>query len=150
MKRYRFEIVSRGLGRFGWIFVRINDRGRRVLARSERSYPSMKRVKQAIATLKGTDCIADTTEGDLPLPLPAKSFKIDHDTLPLILDESPVEAPDAVYKVRAKKEGKNDDREEPAAAQEEEEEAVGAAAAGKPATTAKPRARRKRTPRRAS
>ena len=38
MKRYRFEIVRRGFGRFGWIFVRIDDRGRRVLARSERSY----------------------------------------------------------------------------------------------------------------
>jgi hypothetical protein len=147
MKRYRIEIVRRAFGRFGWIFVRIDERGRRVLARSERSYRSRKRVQRAITRLQDAR-IDDTTEGDLPFPLPAKSFKIDHDTLPLILDESPVEAPDAVSKVRAKKEGKNDDREEPAAAQEEE--AVGAAAAGKPATTAKPRARRKPTPRRAS
>jgi hypothetical protein len=131
MKHYRFEIVHRAFGRFGWIFVRINDRGRRVLARSERSYRSRKRVRRAIGALRGADDIVDATEGYLPVPLPATSFEFVPGVLPLIVDESPVEEHDAVYKVSVEKAEKNDDREAAAAAQEEE--AVGAAVAAKPA-----------------
>src|SRR4051794_30626400 len=40
MNPYCIEIVRRANGRFAWIFVRVDDRGRRVLARSERSYGS--------------------------------------------------------------------------------------------------------------
>jgi uncharacterized protein YegP (UPF0339 family) len=144
MKVYRFEIVRRAFGRFGWVFVRINDGGRRVLARSERSYRSRKRVRRAIATLKGADDIDDATEDYLPSPLPATSFEFVPGVLPLIVDESPVEEHDAVYKVSVEKAEKDDDREAAAAAQKEE--AVSAAAA-KPAAT-KTRAARLRPARR--
>jgi hypothetical protein len=110
MKRYRFEIVRRAIDRFGWIFVRIDDKGRRVLARSERSYPSRKRVWKAIAALEDAQgCIVDTTKGYPRFALPAKSFKL-VPCVPLIVDEFPVEAYDTSYKVSAEDAGKNDDR----------------------------------------
>lgn len=153
MKQYRFEIVRRAFGRFGWIFVRIDDLGRRVIARSERSYRSRKRVRRAIAALEDAP-IVDATKDYLPFPLPATSFRFVPGVVPLIVDESPVEDNDAVYKVSAEKAGKNDDREAAAAAQEEEAvragrepEAVGAAAAAKPAA-AETRAARRRPARR--
>jgi hypothetical protein len=119
MKLYRFEIVRRGFGRFGWIFVRIDDRGRRVLAWSERSYRSKKRVYEALAALKDAD-IVDATKEYLPFPLPETSFEFVSGVVPLIVDEWPVEEHEAVYKVRAKKAERNDDREAAAAAQGEE------------------------------
>lgn len=153
MKSYRFEIVHRAFGRFGWIFLRIDDRGRRVLARSERSYRSRKRVCEAIAALKDAP-IDDATQDYPPFPLPATSFRFVAGVVPLIVDESPVEEHDAVYEVSAEKAGKNDDREAAPAAQEEEAVgagqepvAVGAAAAAKPAAR-KTRAAPRRTTRR--
>jgi hypothetical protein len=119
MKRYRLEIVRRTSGRFGWIFVRIDDRGRRVLARSERSYRSRKRVLRAICALKDAG-IADATEGYLPFPLPATSFRFVRHVVPLIVDESPRDEHDLVFAVSAEKAGKNHDREAAAAAEEEE------------------------------
>jgi len=124
MKRYRLEIVRRASGRFGWIFVRIDDRGRRVLASSERSYRSRKRVRQAIAALEDAD-IVDTTQDYVPFPLPATSFRFVRGVVPLIVDESPRDEHDAgfhnaVFAVSAERAGKNHDREATAAAQEEE------------------------------
>jgi hypothetical protein len=58
----RVEIVRQSSGRFGWIFVRIDDRGRRVLARSERSYRSRKRVRRAIAVLEDASIVDATKE----------------------------------------------------------------------------------------
>lgn len=122
MKRYRIEIVRRAFGRFGWIFVRIDDRGRRVLARSERSYRSTKRVRRAIAALEDA-CIVDTTKDYVPFPLPATSFRFVHGVIPLVVDESPVESPveepDADHEVSAEKTGSNDDREAAAAQKEQ-------------------------------
>jgi hypothetical protein len=119
MKRYRLEIVRRASGRFGWIFVRIDDRGRCVLASSERSYRSRKRVRRAIAALEDAD-IVDATRGCVPFPLPATSFRFVRGVVPLIVDESPQEEHDAVFAVSAAKAGKNHDREATAAAEEEE------------------------------
>jgi hypothetical protein len=144
MNPYRFEIVRRAFDRFGWVFVRIDDRGRRILARSERSYRSRKRVKRAIAALKEAP-IVDATEDYLPFPLPATSFRFVPGVVPLIVDESPVEVHDAVYKVSVEKAGTNNDREAAPAAHEEE--AVGAAAASNSAA-AKTRAARLRPARR--
>jgi uncharacterized protein YegP (UPF0339 family) len=143
MKVYRFEIVRRGLGRFGWIFVRIDERGRRVLAWSERSYRSKKRVCRAIAALKSAE-IVDATKDYLPSPLPETSFELVPGVVPLIVDESPVEEHDAVYQVSAEEAGRNDDQ---AASAAQEEEAVGAAAAAEPGAV-KARAARLRPPRR--
>jgi hypothetical protein len=110
MKRcYRLEIVRRASGRFGWIFVRIDDRGRRVLASSERSYRSRKRVRKVIAALGDAD-IVDTTQGYLPFPLPATSFRFVTGVVPLIVDESPSDDHRAVFAVSAEKAGKNHDR----------------------------------------
>lgn len=155
MKQYRIEIVGRAFGRFGWNFVRIDDRGHRILARSERSYRSRKRVGRAIAALKEAR-IVDATKDYLPFPLPATSFRFVPGVVPLIVDESPVEDHDAVYKVSAEKAGKNDDWEAAPAAQEEEAvgagqepEAVGAEAAAKP-VAAKTRAARRRPARKAT
>jgi hypothetical protein len=121
MKRYRLEIVRRASGRFGWIFVRIDDRGRQVLASSDRSYRSRKRVLREIAALEDAD-IVDATEGYLPFSLPATSFKFVRGVVPLLVDESPGDEHDAVFAVSAEKAGKNHDREATAAAEEEEEE----------------------------
>ena len=55
--------------------------------------------------------VVDATKGYVPFPLPATSFSIVPGTMPLIVDESPVEERDAVYKVSAEKAGKNDDRD---------------------------------------
>jgi len=115
MNRYRFEIVRRAAGRFGWIFVRIDDRGRRVLAASERSYRSRKRVLRAIAALHGAP-VVDATKGYLPFPLPATSFAFVPDVVPLVVDESPVEDDEAVFRVRAATARKDDEEAEAAAA----------------------------------
>jgi hypothetical protein len=86
-KRYRFEIVRRGFGRFGWIFVRIDDRGRRrVLAASQRSYRSRKGVCNAILALEGAS-VVDTTEG-VPFALPATGFTLLEKQTPLMVPES--------------------------------------------------------------
>jgi hypothetical protein len=148
MKRYRIEIVRRGFGRFGWNFVRVDDRGRRVFARSERSYRSRKRVLRAIAAL-GEARVVDVTKNDLPFPLPATSFRFVRGVVPLIVDESPVEEADAVFRVSA---GPNNDREAAAAAEKEEDavdaaqepEAIAAAATPKP-PAARARAARRRS-----
>jgi hypothetical protein len=123
MKQYRFEIVHRGFGRFGWIFVRIDKRGLRVLGRSARSYRSRKGVRNAIAARKDA-CIVDATTDYLPFPLPETSFRFLPGVVPLIVDESPVDEHHVFYKVSAEKAGKKQDRE--AAAAQEEEAAVGA------------------------
>jgi hypothetical protein len=94
MKPYRFEIVRRAFGGFGWVIVRIDDRGRRVLARSERSYRSRKRVRRAIAAFEGAP-IVDATNDYQTFPLPASSFRFVPGVVPLIVDESPVEDDDA-------------------------------------------------------
>lgn len=144
MECYRFEIVHRAFGRFGWIFVRLDDRGRCVLARSERSYRSRKRVRRAIAALEDAP-VVDAVKDCAPFPLPATSFRFVPGVVPLIVDESPVEEHDVVCTVIADEAGENDDRD--AAGAEQEEEAVGVAAAAKPAA-AKMRAARLRPARR--
>jgi hypothetical protein len=94
MKPYRFEIVRRGFGGFGWIIVRIDDQGRRVLGRSERSYSSRKGVRRAIAAFAGAP-VVDATNDHPPFPLPDSSFRFLPGVVPLIVDESPVEEDDA-------------------------------------------------------
>jgi len=116
MKEYRIEIVRRACGRFGWVFVRIDERGRRVLARSDRSYKSRKRVRQAITALRDAD-VFDATKGYAPFPLPTTSFKLVPGVVPLIVDESPLDD-DGVYTVRRARRRKDEEREEEAAAQE--------------------------------
>lgn len=84
--KFRFEIVRRGNGRFGWIFVRVGDGKRRLLARSVRDYRSPDKVKDAIDKMDGAR-VDDTTVGDDPFPLPATSFRIVSGVVPLIVDE---------------------------------------------------------------
>jgi len=85
MVRYRFEIVRRAFGRFGWILVD-QRRGRRVLARSERSWRSKKRVARAIKGLAGAD-VVDRTNGRSQFQLPNTSFHLLTDVVPLIVEE---------------------------------------------------------------
>jgi hypothetical protein len=86
-KRVRFEIVRRGFGRFGWIFVKFDDRGRRrVLAASQRSYGSRKGVCKAILALQGAD-VVDTTK-KAQFTLPATSFTLLEKQVPLSVPES--------------------------------------------------------------
>jgi hypothetical protein len=113
MKEYRIEIVRRACGRFGWIFVRIDERGRRVIARSDRSYKSRKRVRNAIAALRDAD-VFDATEDYAPISLPATRFALVPGVVPLIVDESPLEDHDAVYKVSRGKGRKYEEGEEEA------------------------------------
>src|SRR5262245_35392657 len=61
-KDTQIEIVSHPAGRFGWILVRIDDGGRRVLARSDRSYRSKKRVRRAIAAPADAPIVDATKE----------------------------------------------------------------------------------------
>lgn len=87
-QRYRFEIVRRAFGRFGWVVVERDRRGRHVVARSERSYRSKKRAKRAIAALGGAQ-VVDTTRGRSTPRLPATSFRVLDGVVPLIVEESP-------------------------------------------------------------
>jgi hypothetical protein len=111
MKEYRIEIVRRSWRRFGWVFVRIDERGRRVLARSDRSYKSRKRVRQAIDALREAR-VFDATKGYAPFPLPATGFRLVPGVVPLIVDDSPLDPDDAVFTVRSAKGRKDEEREE--------------------------------------
>jgi hypothetical protein len=87
MKRYRFEIVQRAFGRFGWIVVDERRGGRRVLARSERSYRTKQKALRAINALGGAP-VVDTTNGRSRFQLPARSFQLLPDVLPLIVEDA--------------------------------------------------------------
>jgi hypothetical protein len=89
MSSYRFEIVRRRSDRFGWRVVAIDDAGRRVLGRSERSYRSRKKANQAIDALRAAD-VDDTTRPRDGFPLPATKFEVVPGVLPLIVAERPV------------------------------------------------------------
>jgi hypothetical protein len=142
MKQYRFEIVRRAFGRFGWIFVRTDEGERCVLARSARSYGSRERVRQAIAALEDAP-IVDATKGPRRFPLPVRSFKFVPGVVPLIVDESPVEEHEVVFEVSAEEAEENDDQGEAAAAAQEEE-AVGAGGATSKTRAARPRPTRRK------
>ena len=108
MKRYRFEIVRRSFGRFGWILIRIDDRGRRVLARSERSYGSRRRVEKAIKAVKGAE-IAPETKEYVRVQLAATRFEPVSGVVPLIIGKQPVVEYEVGYEVRAKKRKRDGD-----------------------------------------
>jgi hypothetical protein len=133
MKLYCFEIVRRPSGRFAWIFVRIDDRGREVLARSERSYRTTKRVLRAIAKLEDAP-VVDTTTGYLPLQLPATGFSLVPNVVPLVVDESPVRH-HAVFRMSAEKARKSGDQK--AEETGDKEEVAAAAPPAKPASRRK-------------
>jgi hypothetical protein len=101
MKRYHFEIVRRECGRFGWEFVRIDDQGRRVLAHSERSYGSKKRVRRAIAAVRGARLVDTTTTVRVPFPLPVTSFALVPGVVPLIVAAGAAEYDPEQYRPRA-------------------------------------------------
>jgi hypothetical protein len=84
--KFRFEIVRRGNGRFGWIFVKVDRGRRRVLARSVRDYGSPGKAEDAIDRMRGAPVDDTTVERD-PFPLPATSFRIISGVVPLIVDE---------------------------------------------------------------
>jgi hypothetical protein len=92
-KQYRFEILRRGDGGYYWLFVVLERRRRRVLARSTRDYRSAEKAKGAIAKLRRTTNVFDTT-GDL-FPLPATHFRIVPGVVPLMVEEFPVEDSEA-------------------------------------------------------
>jgi uncharacterized protein YegP (UPF0339 family) len=92
---YRFEIVRRRSDRFGWRVVAIDDAGRRVIGRSERSYRSRKKATKAINALRAA-YVDDTTRPPDGFPLPATKFEVVPGVLPLIVAEHPVEYAPAV------------------------------------------------------
>jgi hypothetical protein len=96
---YRFEIVRRKSDRFGWRVVAIDDVRRRVLGRSERSYPSRKKAKKAIDALR-VAYVDDTTRPRDGFPLPTTRFEVVPGVLPLIVAEGPVE-----YSLAARRRG---------------------------------------------
>lgn len=118
MKEYRIEIVRRACGRFGWNFLTIDDRGRRVLARSERTYRKKKRVRRVIAELEEA-CVVDATKDYGPVRLRATSFESVPGVVPLIVGDSPLELHDGVYKVLGRKAKKHHDRDQAAAREAE-------------------------------
>src|SRR5690242_7009803 len=89
MKEYRIEIGTRGLSRFGWTYVRIDDRGTRVLARSERSYRSKKRAKAAIDALQCAGVFDATESYCVAVSLPAATFERVPAVVRLVVDGSP-------------------------------------------------------------
>ena len=88
--RYRFEIVGRAFGRFGWILVERDRRGRHVVARSERSWRSKKRVMRAIKGLGGAGVVDTTDGGGTGFALPATSFQLVRGVTPLVAEEGPI------------------------------------------------------------
>jgi hypothetical protein len=100
-KRYCFEIVRRANGRYGWRFVVIDDCGRRVLARSERTWRRRKRVRKFIEALQEAG-IEDVTD-HAHFPLPETSFRLVPGVLPLLVDEHPVVYRRAAIRTRARK-----------------------------------------------
>lgn len=87
--KFRFEIVRRGNGRFGWIFVRVEGT-RRVLARSVRDYGSPEKVNDAIDKMRAAP-VDDTTVGSDAFPLPTTSFRIVSGVVPLVVEDSPTD-----------------------------------------------------------
>jgi hypothetical protein len=87
--KFRFEIVRRGNGRFGWIFVRVEG-GRRVLARSVRDYGSPEKVDDAINKMRAAP-VDDTTVGSDLFPLPTTSFRLVSGVVPLVAEDSPTD-----------------------------------------------------------
>ena len=89
-KQRLFEIVDRPNGRFGWIFVRREEGGRRrVLARSTRDFSSLEKVVGAIDRMREAE-IDPTGVGPEPFDLPATSFQVVAGVVPLRVDEFPV------------------------------------------------------------
>ena len=87
-KQYRFEILRRGDDRFYWLFVVLERRRRRVLARSTRDYGSAQKAKAAIAKLQRATNVVDTT--DDPFSLPETHFRVVPGVVPLMVEEFPV------------------------------------------------------------
>ena len=131
---YRFEIIRRKSDRFGWRVVAIDDARRQVLGRSERSYRSRKKAKQAIDALR-VAYVDDTTRPRGGFALPTTEFEIVPGVRPLIVGERPVE-----YSLAARR--RRDAREEKDAVPEYDPQAQTAAAEvdeGEAEQTAKPR-----------
>jgi hypothetical protein len=95
MRQYRFEIVGRAFGRFTWRLVELRGRRRRVLARSDRDYSSLEKVRAAIAEFREivrTAGVVDTTlPGETPFELPPTRFEFVEGVVPLVVEESPDE-----------------------------------------------------------
>jgi hypothetical protein len=87
---YRVEIVRRRSDRFGWRVVAIDGARRREVGRSERSYRSRKKVRQAIDALQ-VAYVDDTTRPRRGSPLPDTTFEVIPGVLPLIVADRPVE-----------------------------------------------------------
>jgi hypothetical protein len=146
-KQYRFEILRRGDGRYYWLFVVLERRRRRVLARSTRDYRSAEKAKGAIAKLLRTTNVFDTT-GDL-FPLPATHFRIVPGVVPLMVEEFPVlgsEAEEFRPMPRPLQDTPGEAADEPAATEAAAKASTEAAAKPSTEATAKPAAARERKP----
>lgn len=88
MKEHCFEIVRRGDDRYSWLFVVVDGRRQRVLARSARTYRSPQKAVGAINKLRAASTIC---EPDEPFSLPETSFRIVSGVVPLVVREFPVE-----------------------------------------------------------
>ena len=146
-KQYRFEILRRGDGGYYWLFVVLERRRRRVLARSTRDYRSAEKAKGAIAKLRRTTNVFDTT-GDL-FPLPATHFRIVPGVVPLMVEEFPVvdsEAEEFRAMPRPLQDTPGEAADEPAATEPAATPSTEAVAKPSTEATAKPAAARGRTP----
>jgi hypothetical protein len=86
VQSYRFEIVRRKRRRYGWRLVATKGDRRRVIARSQRSYRSPKRAKRAVEAVQCAEVVSARVTRDRDgIALPATSFRIFTDVVPLIM-----------------------------------------------------------------
>ena len=85
MVQYWFEIFRQTYDRWSWHFVELTPDGRRrVLARSGRDYGSRKRARKAVRAFTEVLEGAQVMSGVGGFPLPASSFAVDYDVVPLM------------------------------------------------------------------
>ncbi|WP_327632969.1 hypothetical protein OHB24_23525 [Kribbella sp. NBC_00482] len=88
-KKYRIWIIRSTAKRYRWIFTVHGDGTIRVLAQSARDYRSRRKVRKAIDKMKDAFPGAEVRDSDgTPgtFQLPATSFAVDFDVVPLMVD----------------------------------------------------------------
>jgi hypothetical protein len=87
---YWFEMVRRPNDRFSWVFVKVDEGRRRVLARGDRDYRYKERAEQVIGVLKteaGRAEVLDATSATDVFDLPRRSFEIAPYVVPLLIGQ---------------------------------------------------------------
>jgi hypothetical protein len=84
MLQYWFEIFRQTSDRWVWHFIELRDGRRRVLARSGRDYRSRRRALRAARRFTEALRRSQVTFGSGGFQLPASSFAVDFDVVPLM------------------------------------------------------------------